>query len=151
LVDSEPARGVLIEHLQTLDAQYRVVLTLKYIDGLPVSEIADLSWDLVERERAQEEVRALNTELEKRVEQRTAELTALNEVLFDATATDADLVKDYVHQSPVVFSTERIDRVLPRLRASRNPISIVVNPEGQHVGIITIEDIVEEIVGDVEG
>lgn len=73
------------------------------------------------------------------------------EVLFDATATAADLVKDYMHQSPVVFSTERIDRVLPRLRASRNPISIVVNPEGQHVGIITIEDIVEEIVGDVEG
>jgi putative hemolysin len=73
------------------------------------------------------------------------------EVLFKSSATDADLVKDYVHQSPVVFSTERIDRVLPRLRASRNPISIVVNPEGQHVGIITIEDIVEEIVGDVEG
>jgi CBS domain containing-hemolysin-like protein len=50
-----------------------------------------------------------------------------------------------------VRSTDRIDRVLPVLRASHNPISVVINPEGQHLGIVTIEDIVEEIVGDVEG
>jgi CBS domain containing-hemolysin-like protein len=50
-----------------------------------------------------------------------------------------------------VRSTDRIDRILPVLRASRNPISVVINPEGQHLGIVTIEDIVEEIVGDVEG
>ncbi len=50
-----------------------------------------------------------------------------------------------------VASTERINRVLPVLRAGRHSISIVVSPEGKHVGILTIEDIVEEIVGDVEG
>src|SRR5258706_4871873 len=52
------------------------------------------------------------------------------ELLFDAPAPANAPVKEFIRKSPVVFSTERIDRVLPRLRASRNPISIVVDPEG---------------------
>jgi putative hemolysin len=50
-----------------------------------------------------------------------------------------------------VISTQRVNHALPTLRAARNPMCIVVNPGGQHLGIVTIEDIVEEIVGDVEG
>ncbi len=58
---------------------------------------------------------------------------------------------ELMNEASLVFSTERINHVLPRLRAERTPLSVVINPEGQHVGIITIEDIVEEIVGEVEG
>ena len=73
------------------------------------------------------------------------------EILFEGDAGGAKTAGELMQKPQFVRSTERIDRILPVLRASRNPISVVVNPEGRHLGIVTIEDIVEEIVGDVEG
>lgn len=73
------------------------------------------------------------------------------EILFEDAGRDGKTVGQLMQKPQFVLSTERVNRVLPVLRAGRHPISIVVNPEGKHVGIITIEDIVEEIVGDVEG
>ncbi|MHC1728852.1 MAG: PAS domain S-box protein [Syntrophobacteraceae bacterium] len=46
-----------------------------------VSQLGDLSWDIVERKRVEEEVRRLNQELELRVADRTAELLAANNEL----------------------------------------------------------------------
>jgi CBS domain containing-hemolysin-like protein len=73
------------------------------------------------------------------------------EILFEDTGSDGKTAGQLMQKPQFVASTERINRVLPVLRAGRHPISIVVDPEGKHVGILTIEDIVEEIVGDVEG
>jgi len=73
------------------------------------------------------------------------------EVLFDNAGGDDKAAGQLMQKPQFVLSTERVNRVLPVLRAGRRPISIVVNPEGKHVGILTIEDIVEEIVGEVEG
>jgi CBS domain containing-hemolysin-like protein len=72
-------------------------------------------------------------------------------ILFENTGSAVRTAGDLMQKPQLVASTERVNRVLPVLRASRNPICIVVSPEGKHVGIVTIEDIVEEIVGDVEG
>ncbi len=72
-------------------------------------------------------------------------------ILFENAGHDNATVGQLMQKPQFVASTERINRVLPVLRAGRQPISIVVSPEGKHVGILTIEDIVEEIVGDVEG
>lgn len=73
------------------------------------------------------------------------------ELLFETAAPAGNTAGQLMHKPQFVVSTERVNRVLPVLCAGRRPISIVVNPEGKHVGIVTIEDIVEEIVGDVEG
>jgi CBS domain containing-hemolysin-like protein len=73
------------------------------------------------------------------------------EILFEDAGTDGKTTGQLMQKPQFVASTERVNRVLPVLRAGRHPISIVVSPEGKHVGILTIEDIVEEIVGDVEG
>jgi len=73
------------------------------------------------------------------------------EILFENAGTDGKTAGQLMQKPQFVASTERVNRVLPVLRAGRHPISIVVSPEGKHVGILTIEDIVEEIVGDVEG
>ena len=73
------------------------------------------------------------------------------EILFENAGPNGKAVGQLMQKPQFVASTERVNRVLPVLRAGRHPISIVVSPEGKHVGILTIEDIVEEIVGDVEG
>jgi CBS domain containing-hemolysin-like protein len=73
------------------------------------------------------------------------------EIMFEDTGRAGTTAGQLMKKPQFVASTERINRVLPVLRAGRQPISIVVSPEGKHVGILTIEDIVEEIVGDVEG
>ena len=73
------------------------------------------------------------------------------EILFANAAQPGKAAADLMQPPQRVLSTDRINRVLPVLRASRNPLCVVLNPSGRAVGIITIEDIVEEIVGDVEG
>lgn len=76
-------------------------------------------------------------------------LANVYEILF--AGITGKTVREVMQKPQFVLATDRIHRVLPVLRASRTPLSIVLNPEGKPLGIITIEDIVEEIVGDVEG
>jgi putative hemolysin len=73
------------------------------------------------------------------------------EILFDNAGSDSKTAGLLMQKPQFVLSTERVNRVLPVLRAGRRPISVVISPEGKHVGILTLEDIVEEIVGEVEG
>ena len=40
--EMEPDTGQLVEHLAHLSAEHRVAMTLHYVDGLPVAEVATL-------------------------------------------------------------------------------------------------------------
>lgn len=53
---------------------------------------------------------------------------------------------------PVMFVPEskRVDALLAELRASRNHMTIVIDEYGGVAGLITIEDILEQIVGNIE-
>lgn len=53
---------------------------------------------------------------------------------------------------PVVFIPEakRLDVLLREFRVSRNHMAIVVNEYGSVAGLVTIEDVLEQIVGDIE-
>ena len=72
-------------------------------------------------------------------------------ILFDDTGKPGVTARELMQSPQCVLATDRVNRVLPVLRASRNPLCIVLNPDGRALGIITIDDLVEEIVGDVEG
>ena len=53
---------------------------------------------------------------------------------------------------PAVFipETKRLNVLLQEFRASRNHMAIVVDEYGGVVGLVTIEDVLEQIVGDIE-
>ena len=65
------------------------------------------------------------------------------------TETDFDL-RDWLR--PVVFIPEskRLNVLLREFRVSRNHMAIVVNEYGGVAGLVTIEDVLEQIVGDIE-
>jgi CBS domain containing-hemolysin-like protein len=49
-----------------------------------------------------------------------------------------------------VPETAGLHRVLAELRSSSSPMAIVVDEHGATAGVLTIEDLLEELVGDIE-
>jgi CBS domain containing-hemolysin-like protein len=58
-------------------------------------------------------------------------------------------IKGTVRDALIVPETKPLDTLLAELRRTRNTIAVVVDECGRTVGIVAIEDIVEEIVGEI--
>ncbi len=58
-------------------------------------------------------------------------------------------LKDIMRQAPYVPNTAPVDELLRKLRTEGNSIAIVVNEYGGTIGIVTLEDILEEVVGEI--
>lgn len=59
-------------------------------------------------------------------------------------------VLDYAREPFYTFEFKKIKEVLNEMKKTRNHMAIVLDEYGGTVGIITIEDLIEEIVGDIE-
>ena len=59
-------------------------------------------------------------------------------------------VSDMVRPAHYVTHYETIDDLLPVLKAREDHMAIVVDEFGSAVGIITMEDVIEEVVGDID-
>jgi len=60
------------------------------------------------------------------------------------------LVKDMMRPAFIVPESKRLNVLLKELRTNGNHMAIVVDEYGQAAGLVTIEDILEQIVGDIE-
>ncbi len=57
---------------------------------------------------------------------------------------------DIARPTYFVPETKPIDELLPEMQKAKTPLAIVINEYGGLAGLVTIEDLVEEIVGEIE-
>ena len=71
------------------------------------------------------------------------------DVLKDMPASSSRPVRAAMRQALFVPVSKPIDELLPEMQRRGEPMAVVVDEYGGAVGIVTIEDILEEIVGDI--
>ena len=59
-------------------------------------------------------------------------------------------LRDWLRPAVFIPESKRLNVLLREFRVSRNHIAIVVNEYGGVAGLVTIEDVLEQIVGDIE-
>jgi magnesium and cobalt transporter len=68
----------------------------------------------------------------------------------EAARRQAFNIRDHVRGAVFVPESKRLNVLLKEFRASRNHMAIVVDEYGSASGLVTIEDVLEQIVGDIE-
>ncbi len=69
---------------------------------------------------------------------------------FQNNHTENFDIYDIVRQAPVVPESKRLDSLLHDFRSHRTHMAIVVDEYGAILGFVTLEDIIEQIIGDIE-
>ena len=149
--EGEAGGALTADERQMIDGVFDFPYKTVHEIMVPLSRTVTVARDTPIRELFETSQRTGYARLPVREGDKISGVVNVYEILFENVARDGKTARELMQNAQFVRSTDRIDRVLPVLRASHNPISVVINPEGQHLGIVTIEDIVEEIVGDVEG
>ena len=66
------------------------------------------------------------------------------------TGNDGFQLTDYLHPANVIPESKRLNDLLREFRQNRYHMAIVVDEYGNIAGLVTIEDVLEEIVGAIE-
>ena len=69
---------------------------------------------------------------------------------FDSDQQQRFVFKDILRQAVFVPQSKRLNVLLADFRANRNHMAIVMNEYGGVSGLVTIEDVLEQIVGDIQ-
>jgi CBS domain containing-hemolysin-like protein len=59
-------------------------------------------------------------------------------------------IASIVHDAPIVPETKPLDDLLADLQRQRSSMAIVIDEYGRTAGVVTVEDIVEEVVGEID-
>jgi CBS domain containing-hemolysin-like protein len=102
------------------------------------------------------------------VEQAITEVAETNHTRYPAYEEDIDNVVGYIHVKdlyraprdaglrrllrPIGFiaETSNIELALQRFQSTRTPLALVVDEHGGTAGIVTIQDVVEQLIGEVQ-
>ena len=70
--------------------------------------------------------------------------------LFAVNRADGFHLRDWMRKPVFVPESKRVNVLLKELRVGRNHMAIAVDEYGSVAGLVTIEDVIEQIVGDIE-
>ncbi|MCK9224592.1 MAG: hemolysin family protein [Candidatus Muirbacterium halophilum] len=71
------------------------------------------------------------------------------DIVHDERETPRNTLKQYVREIKFVPETKKIDELFDEMKKSKEQIRVVIDEYGQVSGIVTLEDIIEEIVGEI--
>jgi len=74
----------------------------------------------------------------------------LGSLAASTTAESKDTLRTLVREAFIIPETKRVDDLLEELQERRTQIAIVVDEYGGTEGLVTMEDLLEEIVGEIE-
>ena len=75
--------------------------------------------------------------------------TVLGCVYYKDLANDVTCIEDILTSLLIVYSHKNVKELMSELISNRTHICLVIDDYGNNIGIVTLEDILEEVVGDI--
>ncbi|MCQ2505704.1 MAG: hemolysin family protein [Lachnospiraceae bacterium] len=76
-------------------------------------------------------------------------IISLKDVVFYKGNAEDFRIEKYMRKPYYTYETKKTNELLQEMRKSTHPMAIVLDEYGATAGIITVEDLIEEIIGDI--
>lgn len=154
--EEDESLGQTIEIGNLPDYHQKFVQNLVSLKGRKVSK-AMIPWAKVTHVKFSDSEEEVRTRLKETPHSRipVTDEDIVVGILLKKELPDSTLQQSYPWQGVLrpaikVSENQRVLEALLKMQEKQTPLAIVMNEEDKYVGIITIEDIVEEVVGDIK-